>query len=256
MAIYRDDRSDQAAPSRACSNIKTGNYRSPLCPERRDKQIKSLRYFFTGKAVLVSLSEVANGQEVIVGFQWPSLRWSIAPKIACCPGFQGLSLWPADGHDAVLPLTGVRMAVISTSTKSRPATASFFRVNKQTCTNFLGDCRAVQGDGECNGMGPIENHSYADLRAAVEKGPARLNHPRIKTSTHICTLSRARPLEVAMRIAFEELVCSRTIGNCRHRKAMCSLDKSRNPDAPRWSILSTPTSERSTKVSFPNITFE
>jgi amidase len=40
----------------------------------------------------------------------------------------------------------------------------------------------------------------------LEKAPARLNHPRIETSTHICTLGCARPLEDAMRIAFEEMV--------------------------------------------------
>jgi amidase len=82
----------------------------------------------------------------------------------------------------------------------------FFRVNKQGAHLFLGDCHAIQGDGECNGMGAIEIAATLTVRASVAKAPVRLNHPRIETSTHICTLGCARPLEDAMRIAFEEML--------------------------------------------------
>ena len=82
----------------------------------------------------------------------------------------------------------------------------FFRVNKDGAHLFLGDCHAIQGDGECNGMGAIEIAANLTVKVSLAKAPARLNHPRIETATHICTLGCARPLEDAMRIAFEEMV--------------------------------------------------
>jgi amidase len=82
----------------------------------------------------------------------------------------------------------------------------FFRVNKEGAHLFLGDCHAIQGDGECNGMGAIEIATTLTVKVGLEPAPARLNHPRIETPTHICTLGCARPLEDAMRIAFEEMI--------------------------------------------------
>jgi amidase len=81
-----------------------------------------------------------------------------------------------------------------------------FRVNKEGTHLFMGDCHAIQGDGECNGMGAIEIAATLTVKVSVEKASPRLNHPRIETPTHIGTLGCARPLEDAMRIAFEEMV--------------------------------------------------
>jgi len=81
-----------------------------------------------------------------------------------------------------------------------------FRVNKDGSHLFMGDCHAMQGDGECNGMGAIEIATVLTVKVSLAKAPPRLNHPRIETATHICTLGCARPLEDAMRIAFEEMV--------------------------------------------------
>ena len=81
-----------------------------------------------------------------------------------------------------------------------------FRVHKEGTHLFLGDCHAIQGDGECNGMGAIEIATTLTVRVSISPAPTRLNHPRIETPTHICTLGCARPLEDAMRIAFEEMV--------------------------------------------------
>lgn len=81
-----------------------------------------------------------------------------------------------------------------------------FRVNKDGTHLFMGDCHAMQGDGECNGMGAIEIATVLTVKVSLAKAPPRLNHPRIETATHICTLGCARPLEDAMRIAFEEMV--------------------------------------------------
>jgi amidase len=81
-----------------------------------------------------------------------------------------------------------------------------FRINKDGTHLFMGDCHAIQGDGECNGMGAIEIAATLTVKVSLDKAPPRLNHPRIETPTHIGTLGCARPLEDAMRIAFEEMV--------------------------------------------------
>lgn len=81
-----------------------------------------------------------------------------------------------------------------------------FRVNHEGAHLFLGDCHAIQGDGEANGMGATEIAATLTVRVSLEKAPARLGHPRIETPTHICTLGCARPLEDAMRIAFQEMI--------------------------------------------------
>jgi amidase len=80
------------------------------------------------------------------------------------------------------------------------------RVHKDGAHLFLGDCHALQGDGEANGMGAIEIATELKVRVSLEPAPARLNHPRIETPSHICTLGCARPLEDAMRLAFQEMI--------------------------------------------------
>lgn len=71
---------------------------------------------------------------------------------------------------------------------------------------YCGDVHALQGDAECNGMGAIEIRGHLRLKVDLSPAPARLNWPRIETPTHICTVGCARPLDDALRIAFEEMV--------------------------------------------------
>jgi len=87
-----------------------------------------------------------------------------------------------------------------------PGNSIKFRVNREGGHLFLGDCHAIQGDGECNGMGAIEIAAVLTVRIAIQPAPKRMTWPRIETPTHICTLGCARPLEDAMRTAFEEMV--------------------------------------------------
>ena len=81
-----------------------------------------------------------------------------------------------------------------------------FRVHHQGAHLFLGDCHAIQGDGECVGMGAVEIAAELEVRVSLGPAPARLTWPRIETPTHYCTVGCARPLEDAMRIAFEEMI--------------------------------------------------
>ena len=71
---------------------------------------------------------------------------------------------------------------------------------------YLGDCHAIQGDGECNGMGAIEIAAHLTIRVEVVPRPPEMTWPRIETPTHICTIGCARPLEDALRTAFQEMV--------------------------------------------------
>lgn len=71
---------------------------------------------------------------------------------------------------------------------------------------YFGDVHALQGDAECNGMGAIEIRGHLRLRVDIKPAPKRMIWPRIETPTHICTIGCARPLDDALRIAFEEMV--------------------------------------------------
>ena len=87
-----------------------------------------------------------------------------------------------------------------------PGTSVMFRVNHDGAFFFAGDCHAIQGDGEANGMGATEIAATLTLRVALSPAPKRLVWPRFETASHIGTVGCARPLEDAMRIAFEEMV--------------------------------------------------
>jgi amidase len=81
-----------------------------------------------------------------------------------------------------------------------------FRVWHEGAYLYFGDVHALQGDGEVNGMGAIEIRGHLRCQVFVLPADKKLNWPRIETPTHICTLGCARPLDDALRIAFEEMV--------------------------------------------------
>lgn len=71
---------------------------------------------------------------------------------------------------------------------------------------FLGDCHAVQGDGELCGIGAIEIRTQTTVRLDLAPKPERMAWPRIETEEHIGAVACARPLEDAFRLSVEELV--------------------------------------------------
>lgn len=81
-----------------------------------------------------------------------------------------------------------------------------FPVYHEDAYLYVGDVHALQGDAECNGMGAIEIRGHLRLRVDLKPAPKRLLWPRIETPSHICTVGCARPLDDALRIAFEEMV--------------------------------------------------
>ena len=68
---------------------------------------------------------------------------------------------------------------------------------------FLGDCHAVQGDGEIVGTG-VETCCDVEVRLTVEKGRT-IAWPRGETKDRIFTVGNARPLDQALQHATTEM---------------------------------------------------
>jgi len=132
------------------------------------------------------------------------VHWSDKLKLPVRPMIGVMGVAPV--HGAVLTVDngthGGNMDVQEITTGN----TIMFRVHREGAHFFAGDCHAIQGDGECNGMGAIEIAAVLKLRLGLSPAPARLAWPRVETPTHIGTIGCARPLEDAMRIAFEEMV--------------------------------------------------
>jgi acetamidase/formamidase len=94
----------------------------------------------------------------------------------------------------------------SVTTQSREAGRLFLPVQVPGARFFLGDCHAVQGDGELCGIGAIEIRTRTTVRLDLAPKPQRMGWPRFETDEHIGVLACARPLEDAFRLSVEELV--------------------------------------------------
>src|SRR4051794_34787250 len=87
-----------------------------------------------------------------------------------------------------------------------PGTTVYLPIAVDGALFFLGDCHAVQGDGELCGVGAIEIRTYTTVTLDLVPKPERMAWPRIETDEHIGAIACARPLEDAFRLAVEELV--------------------------------------------------
>jgi amidase len=143
-------------------------------------------------------------QTRVVAVEDGLVHWNEKLKLPVRPMIGVMGVAPV--HGAVLTIDngthGGNMDVQEVTTGNK----MMFRVAKEGAHLFIGDCHAIQGDGEANGMGAIEIATVVTARVTLSPAPARLNHPRIETPTHICTIGCARPLEDAMRTAFEEMI--------------------------------------------------
>jgi amidase len=132
------------------------------------------------------------------------VHWSDAKKLPIKPMVGVLGVAPV--HGAVLTVdNGVHGGNLDVQ-EIGPGSTITFDIHQDGAGLYVGDCHALQGDGECVGMGATEIGARVSCSVAVVEKPARLTWPRIETETHIATLGCARPLEDAMRIAFEEMV--------------------------------------------------
>jgi acetamidase/formamidase len=85
-----------------------------------------------------------------------------------------------------------------------PGAIAYFPVQREGALLFVGDCHAIQGDGEVSGVA-LEMPATVELHVDLIK-----NHPiawpRLETAERVMTIGCARPLEDAARIAYRELV--------------------------------------------------
>ena len=132
------------------------------------------------------------------------VHWSPGRKLPIAPMVGVLGVAPV--HGAVLTVdNGVHGGNLDVQEITTGSTV-MFAVHQEGASLYVGDCHARQGDGECVGMGATEVGARVTFDAALAAKPERMTWPRIETATHIATLGCARPLEDAMRIAFEEMV--------------------------------------------------
>lgn len=85
-----------------------------------------------------------------------------------------------------------------------PGAVIYLPVNAPGALLYLGDCHAVQGDGELCGVA-LEIPATVEIQIDLIKDHA-IHWPRLETETLLMTIGSARPLEDAARIAYRELV--------------------------------------------------
>lgn len=87
-----------------------------------------------------------------------------------------------------------------------PGARVWFPVAVPGALFFLGDCHAIQGDGEIVGTG-VETAMDVEVRLSVVKQRAQ-TWPRAETADAILTVGNARPLEQALQHATTEMLDS------------------------------------------------
>jgi amidase len=85
-----------------------------------------------------------------------------------------------------------------------PGAVVYLPVNASGALLYLGDCHAVQGDGELCGVA-LEMPATVKLQIDLIKG-APLANPMLETEDFVMCVGSARPMEDAARIAYRDLV--------------------------------------------------
>jgi acetamidase/formamidase len=85
-----------------------------------------------------------------------------------------------------------------------PGSIIYLPVNTPGALLYLGDCHAIQGDGELCGVA-LEHPTVTTVQVDLIKGWT-IAWPRLETETFLMTIGSARPMEDAARIAYRELI--------------------------------------------------
>ena len=85
-----------------------------------------------------------------------------------------------------------------------PGSIIYLPVNTEGALLYLGDCHAVQGDGELCGVA-LEMPATVEIQIDLIKGH-KIAWPRLENADFVMTIGSARPMEDAVRIAYRELV--------------------------------------------------
>ncbi len=120
----------------------------------------------------------------------------LAPMIGC------LGVAPAGGQ-AISTATSAQHGGNMDYRRYAAGTTAWFPVAVPGALFFLGDCHALQGDGEIVGTG-IETSCEVTVRLTLEK--RTIVWPRGETERDIFTIGNARPLDQALQHATTEMV--------------------------------------------------
>jgi acetamidase/formamidase len=85
-----------------------------------------------------------------------------------------------------------------------PGSIIYLPVNKAGGYLYLGDCHAIQGDGELCGVA-LEMPAIVEIQVDLIKGHGN-TWPQLETEDWMMFIGSARPMEDAIRIAYRELV--------------------------------------------------
>ena len=139
-----------------------------------------------------------NAQTVTLGGVGPlgDLTMPLAPMIGC------FGVAPAGGQ-AISTTTSAEHGGNMDYRRFGPGSTVWFPVAVPGALFFLGDCHAIQGDGEIVGTG-VETSYEVTVRLSIDKGP--IVWPRGENERDIFTIGNARPLDQALQHATTEMV--------------------------------------------------
>ncbi|MEQ1771591.1 MAG: acetamidase/formamidase family protein [Devosia sp.] len=120
----------------------------------------------------------------------------LAPMIGC------FGVAPAGGQ-AISTATSAEHGGNMDYRRFGPGATAYFPVAVDGALFFLGDCHAVQGDGEIVGTG-VETSFDVTVRLSVEQ--RSITWPRGENAEDIFTIGNARPLDQALQHATTEMV--------------------------------------------------
>ncbi|MCU0912521.1 MAG: acetamidase/formamidase family protein [Rhodobacteraceae bacterium] len=121
-----------------------------------------------------------------------------------------------------------------------PGAIIYLPVNKAGGYLYLGDCHAIQGDGELCGVA-LEMPATVEVQIDLIKGHGN-GWPQLETETTMGFIGSARPLEDAARIAYRELVrwvaaeTGQSVEDAYMLLTMCGKVRLGNMVDPKYSI--------------------
>jgi amidase len=132
------------------------------------------------------------------------VHWSERLKLPVRPMVGVIGVAPV--HGAVITIDNGQHGGNLDVQEIGPGNSVDFPVWHEGAHLFMGDCHAIQGDGEVQSVGGIEIATRVTARVELLDKPARMTWPRFETATHIGTIGCARPLDDALRLAFQEMI--------------------------------------------------
>jgi acetamidase/formamidase len=132
------------------------------------------------------------------------VHWSDRLKLPVRPMVGVIGVAPV--HGAVITIDNGQHGGNLDVQEIGPGNSIDFPVWHEGAHLFMGDCHAIQGDGEVQSVGGIEIATRVTARVELLDKPARMTWPRFETPSHIGTIGCARPLDDALRLAFQEMI--------------------------------------------------